>query len=149
MLQKTLLNIEGLGRQLYPDLDIWAVAKPELEAIMRERHGIDQTARRLAERLPGWIGKAPEMPGLVHEFLRQATSGQLRARLESSDLDAIRRVQERGERARWRRFTGGVLFASGAVLIGLDVNPVFLSEWSIPGLVLAVLGGWLLLRARP
>jgi ubiquinone biosynthesis protein len=149
MLQKTLLNIEGLGRELYPDLDIWAVAKPELEAIMREKHGFDQTARRLAERMPGWFGKAPEMPGLVHEYLRQATSGQLRMRLESSDLEAIRRIQARGERMHWRRFAGGTLFVSGAILAGLHMGPLFPGDWSIPGLALLAIGGWMLWRSRP
>ncbi|MDX1556955.1 MAG: AarF/UbiB family protein, partial [Xanthomonadales bacterium] len=148
MLQKTLLNIEGLGRQLHPDLDIWAVAKPELDAIMREKHGIDQTARKLADRMPGWIGKAPEMPGLVHEFLRQATSGQLRTRLESDDIEAIRRIQERGERQRWRRTTGAAVVISGALLTGFQIAPL-LSDWSIPGLVLIAFGGWLLWRSRP
>ncbi len=148
MLQKTLLNIEGLGRQLHPDLDIWAVAKPELESIMREKHGVDQTARRLAERMPGWIGKAPEMPGLVHEFLRQATSGQIRTRLESGELEAIRQIQEQGERRRWRLTTGGALLVSGTLLAGLEAGPWLAAGWSIPGLALMALGGWLLWRAR-
>jgi ubiquinone biosynthesis protein len=149
MLQKTLLNIEGLGRQLHPDLDIWAVAKPELESIMREKHGIDQTAKRLAERMPGWIGKAPEMPGLIHEFLRQATSGQMRTRLESADLEAIRRLQERSERRRWRRTAGTALLLSGTLLIGFDAGPWRVADMSLPGLALMVLGGWLLWRGRP
>ena len=149
MLQKTLLNIEGLGRQLHPDLDIWAVAKPELESIMREKHGIDQTAKRLAERMPGWIGKAPEMPGLIHEFLRQATSGQLRTRLESADLEAIRRLQERSERGRWRRTAGTALLLSGALLTGFDAGPWRVADLSLPGLALMVLGGWLLWRGKP
>lgn len=148
MLQKTLLNIEGLGRQLHPDLDIWAVAKPELEVIMREKNSFDQTAQRLAERLPGWIGKAPEMPGLIHEFLRQATSGQLRTRLESADLDAIRRIQEQGERTRWRRATGGTLFVSGALLFGLQAGPWLMSAWSIPGMLFMAIGALLLWRGR-
>ncbi len=148
MLQKTLLNIEGLGRQLHPDLDIWAVAKPELESIMREKHGFDQTARRLADRMPGWIGKAPEMPGLVHEFLRQATSGQLRTRLESADIEAIRRLQERGERQRWRGTTGAAVLVSGALLTAFEAAPLLVSGWSVPGLTLMAAGGWLLWRGR-
>ncbi len=149
MLQKTLLNIEGLGRQLHPDLDIWAVAKPELEAIMAEKYGIDQTARRMAQRMPGWIGKAPEMPGLVHDFLRQATSGQLRTRLESADLEAIRKTQQTTERQRWKRFSGGVVLLSGALLAGLQAGPWQLAGWSVSGLLLMLAGGFMLWRARP
>jgi ubiquinone biosynthesis protein len=148
MLHTTQPNIAGLGRQLHPDLDLWAVAKPELEVIMREKNSFDQTAQRLAERLPGWIGKAPEMPGLIHEFLRQATSGQLRTRLESADLDAIRRIQEQGERTRWRRATGGTLFISGALLFGLQAGPWLMSAWSIPGMLFMAIGALLLWRGR-
>lgn len=149
MLQKTLLNIEGLGRQLYPDLDIWAVAKPELDSIMREKHGIDQTARRLAERMPRWLGRAPEMPGLVHEFLRQATSGQLTVRLDSDDLRAIRRLREREARQRWRRAIGGALVVSGAVMVALATGPWLMAGWSIPGLSVMALGAWFFWRSRP
>ena len=69
MLQKTLLNIEGLGRQLDPELDIWSVAKPELEAILKEKQNIENVSRELRDRLPGWLSQAPEIPGLVHDFL--------------------------------------------------------------------------------
>ena len=72
MLQKTLLNIEGLGRELYPDLDVMATSKPVLEQVLREKHGIDQAARDLRERLPGWLSRAPDMPGLLHDYLKQA-----------------------------------------------------------------------------
>jgi ubiquinone biosynthesis protein len=86
MLQKTLLNIEGLGRDLSPTFDAMAVAKPELEAILREKHGLDKTARELRERLPGWLSRAPEMPGLLHDYLKQATEGNLTTRIDSQDL---------------------------------------------------------------
>lgn len=68
MLQKTLLNIEGLGRQLDPEIDIWSVAKPELEKILRERHKLENISQELRDRVPGWLAEAPEIPGLVHDF---------------------------------------------------------------------------------
>lgn len=69
LLQKTLLNIEGLGRQLYPQLDLWSTAKPYLERWMRERFGPKAAFKELKRQLPGWIEKAPQIPGLVHGAL--------------------------------------------------------------------------------
>ncbi|MBT8075404.1 MAG: ubiquinone biosynthesis regulatory protein kinase UbiB, partial [Gammaproteobacteria bacterium] len=58
MLQKTLLNVEGLARQLDPELDIWGVAKPELENILRTRHNLESVSQELRDRLPGWLAQA-------------------------------------------------------------------------------------------
>ncbi|MGD8579953.1 MAG: AarF/UbiB family protein, partial [Lysobacterales bacterium] len=148
MLQKTLLNIEGLGRELYPDLDVMAVAKPELERILREKHGIERTARELRERLPGWLGKAPEMPGLLHDYLKQATDGRLVTRIDSRDLDRLRSEEATANRRNLRATSGGALFFSGAVLTGLEVGPWFVSGVSVAGLVCLAIGGFLLLRAH-
>lgn len=98
LLQKTLLNIEGLGRELDPDLDIWATARPILTEIMRERSGLDAAARDLRARLPSWLEKTPEMPGLVHEFLSQATRGQLKVGLKTSAADRLEETLARGQR---------------------------------------------------
>ena len=99
--------------------------------------------------MPGWVGKAPEMPGLVHEFLRQATSGQLTTRLESSDLDEIRRINAESERQQTRRFAGVALMVSGALLIGFKTGPWLLGDWSVTGLVVGLTGVLLLLRRKP
>ncbi|MDK2779461.1 MAG: ubiquinone biosynthesis regulatory protein kinase UbiB [Pseudomonadota bacterium] len=69
LLQKTLLNIEGLGRQLYPELDLWSTAKPYLERWMRQRFGPKAAFRELKRQLPTWLDKAPQMPGLIHGAL--------------------------------------------------------------------------------
>src|SRR5690554_4745272 len=69
LLQKTLLNIEGLGRQLDPDLDLWTTAKPFLERWMRERFGPKAAFKELKRQLPSWIEKAPQMPNLMHGAL--------------------------------------------------------------------------------
>ncbi len=88
------------------------------------------------------------MPGLVHEFLRQATGGQLRIRLESSDIEAIRSLQEREAGRQWRRALGGALVVSGALIAGLQAGPWLVAGWSLPGLALFALGGWFFWRAR-
>ena len=71
LLQKTLLHVEGLGRQLYPDLDLWATGRPFLEQWMRERVSVPALMERVRERFPRWMQLAPEIPELVHELLRR------------------------------------------------------------------------------
>lgn len=69
LLQKTLLNIEGLGRQLYPELDLWNTAKPYMERWIKERFGPKGALRELKRQLPSWIEKGPQIPGLIHSSL--------------------------------------------------------------------------------
>jgi ubiquinone biosynthesis protein len=69
LLQKTLLNIEGLGRQLDPDLDLWVTAKPFLERWMAEQIGWRGLVRRLREEAPGWAITLPQVPRLVQQAL--------------------------------------------------------------------------------
>jgi ubiquinone biosynthesis protein len=148
MLQKTLVNIEGLGRDLYPDLDVMAVAKPELEAILREKHGFDQAAKELRQHLPGWLSKAPEMPDLLHDYLKQATTGRLRSNIASEDLLQLRADVNQSRQQTQRTLAGSAVLICGAVLIGLEAGPWRAFGFSTMGLVTAVLGGWMLLRAR-
>src|SRR5467141_77012 len=69
MLQKTLLNIEGLGRELDPDLDLWTTAKPFLENWMREQIGLKGLLRALRNEAPRWATMLPQLPRLVHRAL--------------------------------------------------------------------------------
>ena len=70
MLQKTLLNIEGLGRQLDPDLDLWATAKPFLERWMSEQIGWRGWVKTFQEEAPRWGVLLPQLPRLAHQALR-------------------------------------------------------------------------------
>ena len=69
MLQKTLLNIEGLGRELDPDLDLWVTAKPFLERWMSERIGWRGLLRQLRQETPYWMTMLPQLPRLAHQAL--------------------------------------------------------------------------------
>lgn len=148
MLQKTLLNIEGLGRELYPELDVLAVSKPELESILREKHGLDQAAKDLRERLPGWLSKAPDMPGLLHEYLKQATTGQLTSRTSSEDLARLRTDLEQSRLKTHKAIIGSAVLISGAVLTALEAGPWQWFGLSTIGLVGLLAGIWLLIRSR-
>ncbi|MDT0628738.1 ubiquinone biosynthesis regulatory protein kinase UbiB [Alteromonas sp. W364] len=71
LLQKTLLYVEGLGRQLYPQLDLWQTAKPFLENWMKEQVGPKAMFMKVKENLPFWTEKLPEMPDLLYDGMRQ------------------------------------------------------------------------------
>lgn len=71
LLQKTLLYVEGLGRNLYPQLDLWKTAKPFLEQWMKDQVGPQALFNQLKENLPFWSEKLPEMPDLIYDTLRQ------------------------------------------------------------------------------
>ncbi|MCF6319677.1 MAG: ubiquinone biosynthesis regulatory protein kinase UbiB [Proteobacteria bacterium] len=73
LLQKTLLNIEGLGRQLYPELDIWQTSKPVLASIMKKSYGVDGAIDTIKKNLPRWLEQTSEIPQLVHELLSLKT----------------------------------------------------------------------------
>ena len=77
MLQKTLLNVEGLGRQLDPDLDLWVTAKPHLERWMQQQIGWRGMLRRMREEAPYWSTALPQMPRLVHQALSRQASPEI------------------------------------------------------------------------
>jgi ubiquinone biosynthesis protein len=70
LLQKTLLNIEGMGRELYPDLDLWATARPFLEKWMRDQIGLKGLWRRLKTQIPLISERLPEVPELLYDILK-------------------------------------------------------------------------------
>ncbi|HEX4927497.1 MAG TPA: ubiquinone biosynthesis regulatory protein kinase UbiB [Burkholderiales bacterium] len=91
LLQKTLLNIEGLGRQLDPDLDLWATAKPYLERWLREEIGWRGWVRALRHEAPFWARTLPQLPRLMHRALAEDRVGELRTAVERLALQSARR----------------------------------------------------------
>ena len=87
LLQKTLFNIEGLGRQLYPDLDLWETAKPFLEQWTRTQFGPDAFLKTLKREFPRWWRMLPETPAAAFDFLRKAGNGELSLHWRSAELD--------------------------------------------------------------
>jgi len=108
MLQKTLLNIEGLGRELDPDLDLWQTAKPFLERWMGEQVGWRGLVRTLRQEAPYWAATLPQLPRLMHRLLAEDRLGALQKAME-------RLAQEN---ARRNRLLAGLLglLAAGLIL---------------------------------
>ncbi len=112
LLQKTLLNIEGLGRQLYPQLDLWQTAKPFLENWVKEQVGPKRFVQALVQHGPSWLAKAPQMPDLIHETLLQMRKlGTADERLRR-ELLLLKQQEHRANRRALRRiFAVAVLIA--------------------------------------
>jgi len=145
LLQKTLLNVEGLGRQLYPKLDLWKTAHPFMERWLKRRYGPAGIVRSVRDRLPEWIEQLPEMPERVANALEQVQQIQhITPELERlrQDLKSHRKTQ------RQRALFGGLaLVALGSA--GLTMGqPSTLQPETAPVLAWAVilLGLWQLGR---
>ena len=115
LLQKTLLNIEGLGRQLDPDLDLWVTAKPILERWMSEQIGPRGLLDRLRQESAQWVQLLPSIPRLAHRALSVASEGRRDGGLDSELLTQLIREQRRTRSALWAL----VVLTAGA--IGLQV----------------------------
>ena len=149
LLQKTLLNIEGVGRQLDPQLDIWAVAKPVLERILLERYSPQRAVQELRKRLPEIMTHAPDMPRLVHAWLKQQVEGKHELALRSRDLNELASTMKGMQRRIVAAILGTGLLIVAAVLYGFEAGGP--SVLSIPASSwIAGLGGlWALLAAWP
>ena len=90
LLQKTLLNIEGLGRQLDPDLDLWKTAKPFLERWMNDQMGWRALLRHARDEAPAWAAALPQLPRLVHQALSAPRNDDTRAELARLTAEARR-----------------------------------------------------------
>ena len=119
LLQKTLLNIEGLGRQLYPELDLWQSAKPFLEQWMDRQLGRRAMWREIRNQAPRWGEILPALPGLASEVLRQARRGQLRVETTSRELEALRSDLRLANRRTVLAVVGSALILSAVLCLGM------------------------------
>ena len=150
LLQKTLFNIEGLGRRLYPDLDLWETAKPYLERWMSEHMGPQAFLRTLRKEFPKWWAMLPEIPSLVHESLRRAGQGESAQEARVREFEQLRRQMRQNHRRLYFAVAGSGLLIAGAVFLGMDVE--IYSDWAwgrALGWLFAAAGGLMLLRGWP
>jgi ubiquinone biosynthesis protein len=144
LLQKTLLNIEGLGRQLYPELDLWNTAKPYMERWVKERFGPQGALRELKRQLPNWIEKGPQLPGLIHSSLTKlsqidSSQAHISEQISQLNLEIIKQRQQNRQQklALTSMASGGFLWWQATALAVPDTL----------GLSLAAFGAvWLIIR---
>jgi ubiquinone biosynthesis protein len=142
LLQKTLLNIEGIGRTLHPKLDIWATAKPILEQIMRDKYGPAAGLKALEARVPALLERAPELPELVYRWLKQSVNGEQTARLQSEDLSAIRGELKVAQRQNVFAILGAGLLIASSVLFSFDAGGPKVFNLPLSALAAALGGLW-------
>jgi ubiquinone biosynthesis protein len=139
LLQKTLLNIEGIGRTLDPKLDIWVVAQPVLAEILQRERSPRAIMERLREKLPGWLLGAPEMPQLLHDYLRKAVAGEVELRMKSEDLAALAESSRAAQRQTVLALLGAALAVCGVLLYAFHIGG---REWlGVPLAVWIASGG--------
>ncbi|WP_133140588.1 ubiquinone biosynthesis regulatory protein kinase UbiB [Legionella genomosp. 1] len=110
LLQKTLLAIEGLGRQLYPELDLWATAKPFLEKWIKQQMGPRAFLQQLRDNLPFYAEQLPQLPRLMHEVLMLSKEEKMRS------LYQINHLSPPQKRSFWFRGLGTGIFISLAAI---------------------------------
>jgi ubiquinone biosynthesis protein len=133
LLQKTLLNIEGLGRDLYPELDIWQTAAPILREWMSDRISPRAQLKHVRRNLPDILTSLHALPSLMKVAVQQAEDGKLALGVRSEEITALRREMQESEQRRNRTLVGTALGFGSLLWIGFGLPP---------GLV-----GWLLLLA--
>ncbi len=135
LLQKTLLNIEGLGRQLYPQLDIWQLSEPILRDIMRDHYGPQQSLEKIKENLPKWIEQAAETPMLIHQLLSQQVK-PLPRHLKLAQQAEQQAALNESKKNRYTLLTVGGLITT-ALLYSLDEAGTWLSWTPNSALIVA------------
>jgi ubiquinone biosynthesis protein len=135
LLQKTLLNIEGLGRELYPELDIWSTASPILREWMRERHGLRAALKGLRNQAPELLEAARGLPALLVRLMRREALAPPSAASTPSAAELLQLQLElrRAELKRAAVTVGSALLLGALVWLALDSAPRWL--------------GWMLLAA--
>ena len=165
LLQKTLLNIEGLGRQLYPDLDLWQTAKPYLERWMSEQVGVRSLLRSLQRNAPEWSEMLPEIPGLLHQWLTQETESRglsvansdASSGTSNSEKNAARQLQSmrweirRANRRIYRAIVGTGLVLSASIIYAYadPTTTPMLGNAPLLAWVLGGLGSFVLILSWP
>ena len=142
LLQKTLLNIEGLGRQLYPDLDLWQTAQPYLEQWLKDRYSPKSMFNQLKRYAPDWLEHFPQIPPMIFQALKSAQNN------ETSDVAKQSVIRQKSDSV-WAKFSTALGFGGigGGVAIGLSQWPMVLSQPPLVSIGL-VFAGLLILVLR-
>ncbi len=148
LLEKTLVYVEGVGRQLYPELDLWATAKPFLETWLNEQIGPKAFVKRVKETLPQISENLPELPLLAHRVIKDAAEGNLEVKWKSAELEQFRKEAKQSSRCTIAAICGGSMIITAALL--LTVGPgAAIAVSSIPAIsaTLGACGGVVLASA--
>ena len=129
LLQKTLLNVEGLGRDLYPELDIWSTASPILREWMRERSSVRALLQNARAHLPELLEAARSLPALLNTLVERAHRPS-RAPAPALDLRELEARRREADRRRDAVTLGAALLLAGLVWLAVARNPAWLG-WAL------------------
>jgi len=150
LLQKTLLNIEGLGRQLYPELDLWQTAKPFLERWMQDQMGPKAVLKSLKANLPLWAEQLPQLPSMIHDIAKRTQEGKLELQWSSEEIKRLRRDIRRANRRSFAAIVASGMIVGASVILGLDgYAPSMAGDAPLMTWILAGLGILLLINYWP
>jgi ubiquinone biosynthesis protein len=141
LLQKTLLQIEGLGRQLYPDLDLWKTAQPILRDWAADRLSGRNLASQLRRQLPDLSEALRMLPQVLQQAVQHASDGNFRLKVEQPGIEELRAELRASARRRDATIVGAVTLLGGLVWLAVSFNP-----W--PGIVLSAAGVLAITLAR-
>lgn len=136
LLQKTLLNIEGLGRTLYDELDLWDTAKPFLENWMKDQVGHRALVNQLKHELPLWGEKLPQLPLLAHKALKQVTEGNLQIRLHEKDIESIKQEIRGNHGQRNKTIAGSSIVIASSIVFATGTLSLV---WPVSGAIIGLL----------
>jgi ubiquinone biosynthesis protein len=155
LLQKTLVNVEGLGRQLYPELDVWKTTKPMFEHWMSQRVGVSGLLDGMKYNIPHWLDRLPDLPNKVIDLVERMREGKIHVEWHSEELDRLQAEMRLYNRRNILAIIGSSLVLGGVVLYGLygleGNTPVMIGQFPLVSWVLGVVGGgvlWLATRSR-
>jgi len=137
LLQKTLLYVEGLGRQLYPELNLWTTAKPFLEDWLKSQVGMRSVLSQFKEKIPSWTKKFPELPDLLYDSLQQHKRWQYNV---EQFMSQFQKEKKRSRKSRYLFYIGAISVTAGVFLQWMDSGLLFLMFY-ISG-VIVWLKGW-------
>ena len=120
LLQKTLVNIEGVGRQLYPDLDIWKSARPLLDRWMSDRVGLRGLFKGTRENLPRWLDRLPDLPTKTIDLIERLRDGRIQVQTKSKDIEKLRREIREANQRTVLAIIGSAFIVCAAIIYGLD-----------------------------
>ena len=141
LLQKTLLNIEGLGRQLYPKLDLWQTAKPFLERWVAEQKGPLALLKQLGEQAPEWANTLPEMPLLLHGALKKIADTEASSAEQKKQISQLRTQLEKNNRRTSVAVSGAAFLLGGLITYGLDgYQPLIIAGAPVVSWVMGSIG---------
>jgi ubiquinone biosynthesis protein len=150
LLEKTFLHIEGLGRQLYPQLNLWDTAKPFIERWLSDQLGMRALIKGLKKNLPYIAENLPDLPQLAFRALSKIANDDFQIELKPKQMDLLKQEIRQGNRRSVRAIIGGSLVISASTIVGLDgIAPIMIGAGQlivpltsallfIPGLYLLV-----------